>query len=293
VGHKEERRTPWGHHRGWLEVEVEGDGADEDEVVALLIAGGSPGVVEGDGGSLTAYLYIDDTLEERYERIVAQLHQREPLLHVHVRPYKELDWTARWKKFIKPIAVSDRLLIKPTWEEVESRRDQVVVEIDPGMAFGTGHHPSTMMCLKAVERLLSERKIESVLDVGTGAGILAITARKLGVEKAVGIDTDMTALKVAQKNARLNRTKLTVSGTPVEKVRGRFPLVVANIIAEELVKIAPPLIRRMTPDGFLILSGILKERESEVKGHYKALGLKQHRRLTKGEWVCLVYRGGG
>ncbi|MFQ5585704.1 MAG: 50S ribosomal protein L11 methyltransferase [Thermodesulfobacteriota bacterium] len=258
-------------------------------VVELLVASGSPGVVDKDT-SVTAYLPVDDGGEKRYRKLMETL-QRSGF-HAVSRPFQEHDWTSRWKRFIKSVAITRGLLIKPTWEEVKPRSGRIVVEIDPGMAFGTGHHPSTGMCLKALEKLVSERRIGEMLDVGTGAGILAIAARKLGVARVVGIDTDVTALKVARRNVRQNRVAVTISGTPLEKVRGRFSLVAANIIAEELVRIAPSLVKRIAPDGFLILSGILKEREDEVVEQYRSMGLKRYRTFRRGEWVCLVYRGG-
>ncbi|MCP3676675.1 MAG: 50S ribosomal protein L11 methyltransferase [Deltaproteobacteria bacterium] len=272
-----------------MEVEVYCGEARRDEAVELLIASGSAGVVDNDT-SITAYLPVNDGVEERYATLKEELQQMD--FHSTTRPFKELDWTTEWKRFIKPTAISRGLLIKPTWEEIEPRSGQVVVEIDPGMAFGTGDHPSTRMCLKALESIISERQIGDILDVGTGAGVLAIAARRLGVERVVGIDTDVTALKVARKNARLNRVSITISGTPVERVCGRFALIVANIIAEELVRISEDLVKRMAPDGLLILSGIVKERLNEVLDRYKLLGLRRHRTLRQGEWVCLALRRG-
>ncbi len=286
---KGSKRNGSGSHCGWLEVEVYCGEARRDEAVELLIASGSAGVVDNDT-SITAYLPVNDGVEERYATLKEELQQMD--FHSTTRPFKELDWTTEWKRFIKPTAISRGLLIKPTWEEIEPRSGQVVVEIDPGMAFGTGDHPSTRMCLKALESIISERQIGDILDVGTGAGVLAIAARRLGVERVVGIDTDVTALKVARKNARLNRVSITISGTPVERVCGRFALIVANIIAEELVRISEDLVKRMAPDGLLILSGIVKERLNEVLDRYKLLGLRRHRTLRQGEWVCLALRRG-
>lgn len=276
-------------HCGWLEVEVSCGEARRDEAVELLIASGSASVVDSES-SITAYLPADDGVEERCSLLREELRQLD--FHATIRPFKELDWTTEWKRFIRPTTVSSGLLIKPTWEEVEPRQGQVVIEIDPGMAFGTGDHPTTLMCLKALERIIAERRIVDILDVGTGAGVLAITARRLGVERVVGIDTDVTALKVARKNARLNGVSITISGKPLDKVSGQFAIVVANIISEELVRISEELVKRMTPDGLLILSGIVQERLSEVVECYKLLGIKRHRTLRQGEWVCLVLKRG-
>jgi len=275
----------------WLEVEVAcgEEVAGRDEAVELLISSGSGGVVDNKT-SITAYLPAGDGVEARCGLLTEKLRQLG--FHSTLRPFKELDWTTEWKRFIRPTTVSSGLLIKPTWEKVEPRSGQVVIEIDPGMAFGTGDHPTTLMCLKALERIISEGQVEDILDVGTGAGVLAIAARRLGVERVVGIDTDVTALKVARKNARLNGVSITISGKPLEKVGGQFAIVVANIIAEELVRISEELVKRMTPDGLLILSGIVRERLAEVVERYKLLGLKRHRTLRQGEWVCLVLRGG-
>jgi ribosomal protein L11 methyltransferase len=129
-----------------------------------------------------------------------------------------------------------------------------------------------------------------MLDVGTGSGILAIAARKLGAEYIVGVDTDSVTIRVARENARLNLTKIALSKRGIEDIHGRFSMVVANIITEELVKIAPTLVKRISPDGFLILSGILRERVAEVKKAYRAFFQKTYRTFRYGEWVCLVYR---
>jgi ribosomal protein L11 methyltransferase len=157
-------------------------------------------------------------------------------------------------------------------------------------AFGTGHHPTTALCIEALEETLSIEVPARVLDVGTGSGVLALAALKLGVQKAVGVDIDAEALRVAADNARLNsladRLKLLLGGPDV--VNGTWPLVVANVLAAPLIEIAPVLVQRLEGRGRLILSGIPASLESEVKQAYQRLGIRHIRSETRAGWTVLV-----
>jgi len=157
-------------------------------------------------------------------------------------------------------------------------------------AFGTGHHPTTALCIGALEEILSMNVPASMLDVGTGSGILALAALKLGVPRVVGLDNDADALKTAAQNARLNNVEDSlqlVCGTP-DQVSGVWPLVIANVLAAPLIEMAPPLIRRVAPGGSLILSGIPSSLESEVAGPYLRFGMRVIRSETRSGWTMLV-----
>jgi len=191
--------------------------------------------------------------------------------------------------------------VKPTWEEYAKNDDDIVLELDPGMAFGTGTHPSTRLCMEILEKIFfhegdyrdtSSNDQLNVLDVGTGSGILAITAAKLGAVQVTAIDIDPQAVTVALENIVMNGVdnQVTVSDNPLGKITGRYDIVLANILAEELVKMAPELIKRMSPGGFLILSGILTEKEDIVVQGFSTRETSLAEISREAEWSCLTYR---
>ncbi len=268
----------------WMEIEASGPPSVKDAVVEMLIDAGSPGIIDGDQpGGLKGYLPSSGS------GAVAALEKGLESLgwNYTARPFRSADWTTQWKKDFKAIRISNRLLVKPTW--IGKKYKGVVIEIDPGMAFGTGSHPTTRMCLRALERLLAANHDMDVLDVGTGSGILAIGASKLGAVRVVGIDADAQALKIARSNARLNGVRITVSGKSLDELKGRFSVVVANILSDLLVKISLPLVKRMRDKGYLVLSGILEEQEVDVMDHFTRYNLRLHRRIREGEWRTLIY----
>jgi ribosomal protein L11 methyltransferase len=162
------------------------------------------------------------------------------------------------------------------------------VVLDPGMAFGTGTHPTTALCLGAVDEFLLARPGASLLDVGTGSGLLAIAARKLGAGRVAATDDDPTAVEVARQNAARNRADVEVGGAPLSEVRGPFDLVVANILASTLVDLAPALSRQVAPGGQLLLAGLLEGQAEEVRRAFIATGLAAMEERRDGEWVLLV-----
>src|SRR3989304_1213357 len=191
---------------------------------------------------------------------------------------------------IKAERITDRIVVKPTWEPFEAREGDIVIEIDPGMAFGTGTHPTTRGCLRLIEDVVSRGGIETMLDVGTGSGILAIAAARLGVQRAIAIDLDSAAVKAAEENIALNKVEaqVRVAKIKVDIIYVMFNLVVANIIAEELIRLSVPLKGRVMPGGCLILSGIVGEKADMVKEAFKELSLEKE--LQEGEWVSLLYK---
>ena len=191
---------------------------------------------------------------------------------------------------IKAERITDRIVVKPTWEPFEAREGDIVIEIDPGMAFGTGTHPTTRGCLRLIEDVVSRGGIETMLDVGTGSGIFAIAAARLGVARTIAIDLDSSALKVAEENIALNKVEaqVRVAKIKVDIIYVMFHLVVANIIAEELVRLSRQLSDRVAPGGHLILSGIITEKADMVKDAFQGLSLEKE--LMEGEWVSLLYK---
>ncbi len=212
----------------------------------------------------------------------------------------EEDWANNWKQYFKPARIGSSLVIKPTWESFDATPSDIIIEIDPGQAFGTGTHATTRLCLEALEKIYrklppfdnSEQTApQSVLDVGTGSGVLSIAASKLGASRLCAVDIDPEAVIVAKDNLSLNgvTANVTVGTTMVQEIPGSYDIVVANIIAEELVKLAHDLVARLAPKGFLVLSGILVEREPFVIEGFSTFPLSLADISHREEWSCLVY----
>lgn len=200
------------------------------------------------------------------------------------------DWATSWQQFFKPFAIVPGLVIKPSWEEYLPEPGEAIIEMDPGMAFGTGQHASTSMALALIKNSMETIQPQSVLDVGTGTGILAMAAVLFGAETCVAIDNDPDAVAVAQDNVAHNRLSgaITVSVTPVEQIRGTFQLVCANIVHDVLVEMAEPLTRLTASGGHLVLAGILKgPQEENIKAVYSALGWQILAHRHQDEWAAL------
>ena len=219
-----------------------------------------------------------------------------PIGELTTRIVHETDWAEAWKAHFPVLRIGRRLVIKPTWRRHRRRPDDVVLALDPGMAFGTGLHPTTRLCLAGVE-LIGDRGLLSgarVLDVGCGSGILAIAAAKLGAADVVGVDTDPIAIEATEANAKRN----AVGGTGVRSVvRARvrslpsgepsFDVVLANLIASLLVTLAEALRDELRPGGLLLASGIFVDRETDVRAAFEEVGLAVTARSEEGEWVAL------
>jgi ribosomal protein L11 methyltransferase len=199
------------------------------------------------------------------------------------------DWGEGWKRHFRPLDVG-RVRVRPSWIEAPPPEGSVEVVLDPGMAFGTGSHPTTALCLAALSDALLVRPGASVLDVGTGSGLLAIAAKKLGAARVAANDEDPVAVDVARENAQKNGVALELTLSPAADIPGRFDVVVANILANVLVDLAPSLAGKLGPGGVLFLSGILGSQEEEVRRAYLAAGLAPLSRLDRrdGEWSLLA-----
>lgn len=202
------------------------------------------------------------------------------------------DWAQSWKTHFKPLAVGRRLVISPSWEEQPADPQRQRIVLDPGMAFGTGGHETTRLCLECLDALLPEPPQAPILDLGTGSGILAIAAAKLGAHCVDAVDIDPQAVEVAAENCRINGVagQVRCSTVPLEQLPGGYGIILANILAEELVRMAPDLVSRLASGGSLVLSGILAEREQFVRDGFAPLPLKLEASLHDGEWCCLHYR---
>jgi ribosomal protein L11 methyltransferase len=205
------------------------------------------------------------------------------------------DWSNSWKVHFKPLRVGKRLLIVPTWEEIAHLSDDLVLRIDPGMAFGTGGHETTRLCLELLEFIMDRTDFSfkpSLLDLGTGSGILAMAASLLGAGRILAIDIDPEAIVVARENLILNHLydQVTCGTLPLESLTERFDIILANILAEELVRLAPYIVSCLNDGGLLILSGILVEKEELVRQGFIGQPLTFCQTRTDGEWVAMLYR---
>ena len=222
-----------------------------------------------------------------------------PIGELETRLVQEADWAEAWKAHFPVLRVGRRIVIRPTWRRHRRRPGDVVLALDPGMAFGTGLHPTTRLCLIALEAVADAGALASggapdgratVLDAGTGSGILAIAAGLLGAGALVGVDPDPIAVEVATANLRRNglarRSRIRIGSVPTGG--GPFDVVLANLIASLLVTLASDLRDELRPGGTLVASGIFVDREPEVREAFAAVGLAVTGRLTEGDWVALV-----
>ncbi len=221
-----------------------------------------------------------------------------PIGELETRIVNEADWADAWKQHFPVLRIGQRIVIRPTWRRHRRAAEDVVLALDPGMAFGTGLHPTTRLCLMALEDAAARGVLATggaadgtarILDVGCGSGILAIAAVKLGAGEAFGVDTDSIAIEATESNARRNAVarRLRARAGSLPSRRPPHDVVLANLIASLLVMLATDLAAELRPGGTLIASGIFIDREGDVREAFAAAGLEVTRRLGEGDWVAL------
>ncbi|MDF2674826.1 MAG: ribosomal protein methyltransferase [Clostridiales bacterium] len=200
----------------------------------------------------------------------------------------EEDWSTSWKKYYKPLKLGDKIVIKPTWEEYSVNEGEIIIELDPGMAFGTGTHETTSMCIGMIEKYLKPGDV--VFDIGTGSGILSITSSKLGAGNVVGVDLDEVAVKSATENVATNGLKNVniLHGDLTNVLMGKANIIVANIIAEVVIGLTETIKPFMERDSIFIASGIIRERSEDVLNAMNNAGHRIIEVKEKGEWVAIV-----
>ncbi|QQG64853.1 50S ribosomal protein L11 methyltransferase [Desulfobulbus oligotrophicus] len=209
---------------------------------------------------------------------------------MHLTVLADQDWATSWQQYFKPFAVIPGLVIKPSWEDYQPEPDESVIEMDPGMAFGTGQHASTCMALDLLKNSMEAIRPWSVLDVGTGTGILAMAVALFGAGNIIAIDNDLEAVTVAKNNVAHNRLSaaITVNSTSLERISGPFQLICANIIHDVLVSMAEQFTRLTEPGAHLVLAGLLSgEQEDSIKAVYSALGWQLLDHRHRDEWAAL------
>jgi ribosomal protein L11 methyltransferase len=276
---------------------------DYGEAVSnFLIEQGATGVEEIDEGSermrVKTYLLQDGNEKKAFSALQRYLKSLEVMspemrgfqVETHIIP--DQDWGESWKRFFRPIQVTSRFVVKPPWSSLRLKRGQILIDITPGMAFGTGTHATTRLCIRALEKWLKRRGL-SVLDVGTGSGILSIVSSRLGAAEVLGLDKDGTAVEMARENVKQNNVS---NGVKIKKgnlgnVRKKFDMVVANIDLRSLRRMRWPLVRHLKGKGILIVSGILERDKEKLLQFYLETGLlKKVKTAQEEEWVCLTFR---
>lgn len=243
---------------------------------------------------LRAYFPDDDQLEFTKCRLEAALgHMRlmYPMPAPQYRRVEDADWAEAWKAHYKPARIGKRLLIRPSWIEVEARAGDIEIALDPGMAFGTGTHPTTQLCLEALEDVI--QPAHEVLDLGCGSGILAIAAAKLGASRVLALDMDNLALDATRENAAANNVahQVLVERGSLESVLGsarRFDLALVNILARIILEMTEQgLGEILRPGGVGVFSGIIDTQAAEVEAGLRRAGLRPYRRRQSGDWVAI------
>ncbi len=237
------------------------------------------------------YLPVDHELEQRFNTFKSILGRLplNPTPIVNTCTVAEEDWAGAWRAYYKPVRVGRRFLIKPSWEDYTPVEEELVIEIDPGMAFGCGTHPTTSLCLRLLENYV--RAGQTVYDVGTGSGILAIAAAKLGAGRIVAIDLDPLACRVAVENVKRNGLADRVQvmqGNLLNLIEDSVGLVVSNIIADVIIGFTPDAAAVLAPGGIFIASGIINHRAGEVRAVMESAGLSICEQVEDGQWVALV-----
>lgn len=249
-------------------------------------AAAMPGVRVPDPGEAIVVAYFEDEAQAAEAR--AEVVRRFPGARVVKEKVVQQDWSQSWKSLIRSVETG-RLWVGPPWlvDRAPEGKERIVIE--PKMAFGTGDHPTTYLCLEAVEAFLAQHPGASVLDVGTGTGVLSIAAKRLGAGRVVGTDNDSVSVELAKENALANGTPdLDFSGRTPDQIEGTFELVLANILANTLVDLAPQLAPRVGKK--LVLSGVLVHQREQVEAAYVAHGLVPDGGKTMGEWIRIELR---
>ena len=302
----------------WIELTVYFEANDPDIAIDLIseafYAVGANGVMVQDpreapmdswaeeapprpeGFAVTGYLPENSTLPEKLHDLKKRLTQLAPDNGMDIRFSKttvdEEDWAQSWKAFFKPQKIGKRIVVKPSWHTYEAQEGDLVIELDPGMAFGTGTHPTTALCIRLLEDHVS--KGARVLDIGTGSGILLTAAKLLGAATLRGVDNDPLAVEVATENLTRNgvspeRFKVT-AGNLCQEVHGTYHVVVANILSHVIETLLDSVLSALEPDGVFICSGIVSDNRERIETKMRRIGLKEISVLTSDEWVAITGR---
>lgn len=295
--------------RQWLKITVHTDPALTDAIEDFMMGISDAGVeltVDQPGETTLINGYFDKSRADQTEtegitkQLSGYLQELAEIFEVATPTMtstfiEDEDWSATWKEHFKPFAIIPGLVIAPTWEEYHGKENEKVIVMDPGMAFGTGHHATTSLSLQLLRDALAKHSAISVLDVGTGTGILGMAAALFGATTVVAIDNDPEAVSAASDNCARNNLQriMEVAGTPLSSLSDPFSLVIANIVHDVLLELAPDLARLTADGGQLILSGILSGPQvASIVSCFTHLGFSLNRQEQQKEWAALLFNKG-
>ena len=290
----------------WLQVTVTADPAliepVSDFLIGILGAGVEAAAIdEPDYGTINGYIQDPDPNPAEVKRVLAQVSSylvelkdifNVPAPQLNSKIIEDEDWGRSWKEHFKPFAIVPGLVIVPTWEEYVPKPDEAVITMDPGMAFGTGHHATTSLTLEFIRESLKGTTGKQLLDVGTGTGILGMAGLLFNAGNVQAIDNDSDAVKAATENVFFNgmQNKMDVSLAPLSEIADTYDVVIANIVHDVLVSMADDLVRLTEKGGFLILSGLLAETQvGNIREVFCGKGLKLAGEKVRGEWAAVRF----
>lgn len=310
----------------WIEVQIKTTAEAVETVSSILYEAGVGGLVIEDPNDIISYANSDENwdyieaslLEQQYEGVVVKAYfpESEDLIdkielikqniekipqynldkglgEVTTSEVYEKDWADSWKKYYKPKKIGDKIVVKPSWEDYEREDNDIIIELDPGMAFGTGTHETTIMCIKQLEKYIKSG--HTVFDIGCGSGILSVAAAKLGAERVIGVDLDELSIKVSNENAKINHVDSIIDvrhGNLLDVVKEKANVIVSNIVAEIIAILSKDIPKFLEKNGIFITSGIIHEKIDMVKEAMMEEGLDIIDTITMGEWACIVAKLG-
>jgi|YelNatPaOPRAMG01_1025707.scaffolds.fasta_scaffold48826_2 ribosomal protein L11 methyltransferase len=282
----------------WVEINIRLGEESLEAVTAILLDAGCQGVAEDSSkpGILSAFMEETPDFDVKFQELSGKLSKisqfgLEPPSSIATHTVNETDWAHEWKKYFKPMEIGEKLVIKPSWEDYEVERTKIILELDPGQAFGTGGHATTRLCLIALEDYIHPG--DKVADIGTGSGILSIAAAKLGASEAHATDIDDLPRRVARENVERNGVadKVTVhEREEFDTLVSDCNLVIANIIADTIIELMPSFYARLREGGVLITSGIVAERLNDVQRSAENIGFHLLEVREEDIWRALIHK---
>lgn len=284
----------------YLEISITANERQRELLIPIMLELGCQGFWEptpaGQETDAQLLCYIDKSLwnEGKSARLKEELKKiLQTVLvdaSIRFREIVEKNWNEQWERTIQPIEVGRRLVIKPSWSSYENREGRIVIQIDPKMSFGTGYHETTRLTLQLVEQYLQRN--DGVLDVGTGTGILAIAALKLGASFAIAIDNDEWAITNARENVQINglSDKIEITETPLNEIRSTFDVITANLSFHTIAELMKEFRKKLHGDGLLLLSGLLASDKKEILTCLEDTGFAVIETLAENEWIALAAR---